>query len=206
MFPKVDYENLLFKHMEMFYMNSLRLWFRIILFLSSYTPLFILFLFRNFSKNGVNLSLDGIDSIFSLILIILVFIPNIILFLYIRSRTHTDNPRDITIKHKEEMNYIYIEYLITYIIPFLSFSYADIWEIASILLLLLVICYVYVNSNLLYVNLMLNVFGYNLFKIKDTWNEYMLISKRKRLILEDTIKTESVSESFIIDVGGEEYG
>ena len=204
-------------------MSSLRLWVKVVLFFSSYTPLFIIFLFRIFSQFSQNdialipifITFDPLNitflpitlnHIFSIIIIAIILFPNIFIVLYIKSTISANNYRTISVAHKEDMNYIYIEYLITYIIPFLSFNYINVWDVASILLLILIICYIYVNSNLLYVNIMFNFFGYNLFKIKDAkQNEYMLISRRKKLLLGCMIQIKPISDTFVVEVKGEAH-
>ena len=179
-------------------MSSLRLWVKVVLFFSSYTPLFIILLFKNFSQTGFSL------SIFSIILTIIILLPNIFILLYVKKRASADNPKNVTISYKEEMNSVYIGYLMTYVIPFLSFEYINIWDVASLLLLLSIICYIYINSNLLYINIMLNLLDYNLFKIKDVdENEYMLISRSKKLLLNHTIQITSISDSFVVETRSE---
>ena len=77
-------------------MSSLRLWVKVMLFFSSYTPLFIIFLFRIFSQFSQNdialipifITFDPLNitflpitlnHIFSIIIIAIIFFPNIFL-------------------------------------------------------------------------------------------------------------------------------
>lgn len=190
-------------------MGSLRLWVKIVLFLSSYTPLFIIFIFQILSHSFANANtitsfINNDTSYLIYFLIIIVILPNIFVLWYTRSRASIGNSKTITISYKEELNTVYIDYLITYIVPFLSFDYSNIWDVASLLLLLSIICYIYINSNLLYVNIIFNLFGYNLFKIKDAnQNEYMLISVNKKILLNNKIKIKSISDNFVIEVKDE---
>lgn len=190
-------------------MGSLRLWVKIVLFLSSYTPLFIIFIFQILSHSFANANtitsfINNDISYLIYFLIIIAILPNIFVLWYTRSRASIGNPKTITISYKEELNTVYIDYLITYIVPFLSFDYSNIWDVASLLLLLSIICYIYINSNLLYVNIIFNLFGYNLFKIKDAnQNEYMLISVNKKILLNNKIKIKSISDNFVIEVKDE---
>ena len=80
--------------------------------------------------------------------------------------------------------------------PFLSFNFTDLFDIAAIFLLLALVCFIYINSNLLYVNVMLSIFRYNLFKITDSEdNEYRLITKNKNLVRNDDLRIASISDS-----------
>lgn len=187
-------------------MSSLRLWFKMVLFFSSYTPLFLILLFRNFAQNGTNLLEDTADTKISWIIILFILFGNCLIYFYLRKREIADNPRTITVTHKEDLNHLYIEYLMAYIIPFVAFDYANAWDIASIFVLLLVVCFLFINSDLLYVNVMVNLFGYDLFKINDTnENVFLLIKGRKeKLSLNQTIKINTISENFVIEARGDD--
>ena len=187
-------------------MSSLRLWFKMVLFFSSYTPLFLILLFRNFAQNGTNLLEDTPDTKISWIIILFIIFGNCLIYFYLRKREIADNPRTITVTHKEDLNHLYIEYLMAYIIPFVAFDYANAWDIASIFVLLLVVCFLFINSDLLYVNVMVNLSGYDLFKIKDAnENVFLLIKGRKgKLSLNQKIKINPISENFVIEARGDD--
>ena len=95
----------------------------------------------------------------------------------------------VKISRIKEMNHIYIGYLMSYVIPFLAFNFTDLFDIAALILLLALVCFIYINSNLLYVNIMFNIFHYNLFQITDMdENEYRLITKNKNLDNKNKLK------------------
>lgn len=97
-----------------------------------------------------------------------------------------------------------MEYLISYIIPFLSFDFNNIFDMIALLFLLLTICIIYINSDLLYVNVVFNVFGYNLFKVNDERDdEYMTLTKKKYLKTNEILKVTNISgqnERFVLDI------
>jgi len=178
---------------------------KVILFCSSYTPLFVILLLQHYAQNGFILVPQSISTnfFFSIFLISIIVLSNVIILLCIRNRIKAKNPKKITIAEREDINYYYIAYLFSYIIPFLSFNYSNIWDLMSLIILLSIVLFIYVNTNMLYVNIMFNLFGYNLSKIQDQRaNDYILISKRKKLLKNEIINVKSISENFIMDIGG----
>jgi len=192
-------------------MAQLRTGFKILLFFSAYTPLFVLLLLKLcsqisqwFQKLPTDNSIQPVFFLFPsvmeliifLILITIIILPNIVLWAIISETRKTNNPSNVKISQIKEMNHIYIGYLMSYVIPFLSFNFKDSFDIAAIILLLSLVCFIYINSNLLYVNVMLSVFRYNLFKITDSENnEYRLITKNKNLVINDELRIASISDS-----------
>jgi len=192
-------------------MAQLRTGFKILLFFSAYTPLFVLLLLKlcsQISQWFQEISADNTiqpvfflfpsvtDLIVFLVLITIIILPNIVLWAIISDTRKTNNPSTVKISQIKEMNHIYIGYLMSYVIPFLSFNFTDIFDIAAIILLLSLVCFIYINSNLLYVNVMLSVFRYNLFKITDSENnEYRLITKNKNFVINDDLRIASISDS-----------
>lgn len=68
------------------------------------------------------------------------------------------------------------------------------------------ICIIYINSNLLYVNVFFSLFNYNLFKVLDkNGKEYYVMTKRRQMYDGEVITTapiSDVSEGFLLDVRG----
>jgi hypothetical protein len=192
-------------------MAQLRTGFKILLFFSAYTPLFVLLLLKLgsqisqwFQKLPTDNSIQPVFFLFPskmefiifLILIAIIIIPNIVLWAIISETRNTNNALPVKISQIKEMNYIYIGYLMSYVIPFLSFTFTDLFDIAAIILLLILVCFIYINSNLLYVNVMLSIFRYNLFKITDSEeNEYRIITKNKNHVRTDDLLIAPVSDS-----------
>lgn len=192
-------------------MATLRTGFKILLFFSAYTPLFVLLLLKlcsQISQWFQNIPTDSsIQPVFYFfptltelivfsVLIIIITLPNIVLRKIISETRETNNPLFVKISQIKELNHIYIGYLMSYVIPFLSFNFTDLFDITAIILLLALVCFIYINSNLLYVNVMFSIFHYNLFKITDSENnEYRLITNNKDLALNKEIRIAAISDS-----------
>jgi len=204
-------------------MAQLRTGFKILLFFSAYTPLFVLLLLKLgsqisqwFQKLPADNSVQpffyifptATESLAFIVLIGVISIPNIVLWGVLRDAKKTKNPLQIEINQIKDMNHIYIGYLMSYVIPFLSFNFVDLFDILSIILLLALVCFIYINSNLLYVNVIFSISGYSLFKIIDSEkNEFRLITENKNLLAGNIISISPVSdesENFFLEVKGGE--
>jgi hypothetical protein len=60
-----------------------------------------------------------------------------------------------------------MSYIVTYLLPFLAVKLSDVTDVASLGIVLLVIAILYVNSNMIYTNPVLNIVGYHIFEIQD---------------------------------------
>jgi hypothetical protein len=184
---------------------ALKKWVRFTLFLSAYSPLFALLVLRILLDNYKVITEWNLFSVGISLIFIVVLFSNFILYYLLRKSKKDDNYKHITIKHKENLNHVYLEYLVTYIIPFLNINYSNIKDIFLLFLLLMVVCFMYLKSNLIYVNPMINLFGYNLFKIDDPFqNEYMLLTKQNKLLLDVSIKAVSIHENIIMECDEDE--
>jgi hypothetical protein len=60
-----------------------------------------------------------------------------------------------------------MSYIVTYLLPFLAVKLNDVTDVGSLGMVLLVIAILYVNSNMIYTNPVLNIAGYHVFEIHD---------------------------------------
>lgn len=145
---------------------------RILLFLSSYAPLLVIFGVSNFFSGHWGWGLGFIT---------LAILAVIILLTYLRvvqkSGSYSINVRQVSTRSGETMSYI-----VTYLLPFLGLDFSKPNDAISMGIFFLVIGIVYVNSNLIYINPVLNILGFNLFEI-ETDNDKVgtLITRRAYL-------------------------
>jgi len=199
-------------------MSALKNKYKILLFLSSYTPLFLILFLKAISQAiEIYQKIEQINifeylasniiliSVISTI-ILLTIIPNIILVRILNDIMSTTNSKQLRVHSVQKMNHIYMEYLVSYIIPFLSFDFSNIFDVLALMLLLLTICVIYINSDLLYINIIFNIRGYNLYSVTDASNNIiMTLSKKKQLKTGVLLSVRDVSEStenFVLDIEG----
>lgn len=129
---------------------------RSILFVSSYSPLLLILAVK-----------DGFDTTPWWYLFVGAAVASVAVLAVFMLLASNVEP------HFEEMKKVKpgggeaIGYIVTYLIPFLDVKLSGDSELAALLLLLLVIGVVYVNSNLIYINPLLNVRGYRLFEVEN---------------------------------------
>lgn len=182
--------------------NYLRTVPKLILFLTSYSPLFVCIIvrqlyynrsflhFAGFNKTGILCLLQKFGlSIFLGFLLALVILGTIIFIKKLRSISKNGN--NVTVKSISNKNAESIGYIATYIIPFLFQSFDELGDIIPLLILLIVIYRIYVTSSLLLVNPVLNC-RYSLFEMeyeeKGDIKQGLMISPFRDIYESDNIK------------------
>lgn len=128
---------------------------RCMLFFSSYFPLMLIYsilLWRpNFSW-AVGILVLGIVSL-------------LVTYLYIYGRKNRGGVSQAKITGVEKRDENVVSYIASYLIPFVTFPLATPEQVASILIFVGVLLILYVNSNMIYINPMLNLVGWHVYEI-----------------------------------------
>jgi hypothetical protein len=111
--------------------------------------------------------------------VLAIVISNLIL-LVIFKESGKLNSRNITAKAVNLQNSAALNYIATYIIPFLDVDFSKIADLVSLLLLFIVMGFVYVNSNLIYTNPTLMFMGYSIFEIEVENNHKLIVIMKGR--------------------------
>jgi len=125
---------------------------RLVLFLSSYSPLFVLLVIRN--NNASHYVAVG--------LLVLAGGSFLVLAAFLWRVQHFES-HEVAVSTVEPRGTETMGYIMTYLIPFLDIDLAKTPDIISLGLLLAVLGLLYTNSNLIHVNPMLAFFGYKIF-------------------------------------------
>jgi hypothetical protein len=93
-----------------------------------------------------------------------------------------------------------MSYIVTYLLPFLAVKLNDVTDAGSLGIVLLVIAVLYVNSNMLYTNPVLNIAGYHVFEIEDADGKTTaLISKRAYIRSGSEIEVISLGDYVLLE-------
>jgi hypothetical protein len=112
-------------------------------------------------------------------------------------------PLQINVQNVENVNYEHITFLTTYIIPLLSFDISNIRYLMLLFLLLIIICAIYIRTNLFYANPTLALLGYHIYKITgyrikeqnmDSYENIIVIAKTN-ILLNDEIQLIFLSDN-----------
>lgn len=160
---------------------------RLILFLSSYAPMFFIFALRNPFQNWIaqlSFFVLGIISILVLILILKTcqsLAPEIV------------EVAEIEFKGSESMSYV-----VTYIIPFLGVDFSSAENYLSLLIMFFTLAILYMNSNLIYTNPLINILGYQIYRIQD-------IDGRNIMLLTKEPSIKAKAKLSVIQIDGNIY-
>lgn len=161
---------------------------KLILFFSSYSPLFFIFAIQNSFENiYVNWSLVGV-GIFSILSLIFV-LKNVK-----ANAGHYVKVTGVNLKDGESMSYI-----VTYLVPFLDLDFSNITTTSSLIILFIILAILYINSNLIYTNPILNLLTYHIYEVQiDDSKTIMLITKKEQIMNNDRIEVKQLDNNIYI--------
>jgi len=138
---------------------------KIILFFSSYAPLFAIL--------GIRIA-PSIESyaLWGLSLLSILFAA-----LFFTWMTNNISVHQIQVRELSSQSEV-LGFIVTYVIPFVTFNINTWQDWASLLLLLIVIAILYVNSSLVYVNPVLAILGWHTYSITVETQQRILITRQ----------------------------
>lgn len=151
------------------------------LFLSSYIPLFIIFTIKYYNYSWL------------LGIVIFIILSSIFVLYFSIKRAEHMSGDYYNLKTVENKSNQFLEYILAYIIPLLGFNLTSISDIISLVLLFILIAILYIRSDLIYMNPVLSIIGYNLYKVNAGKSDIMVISTKK-LLNNQSIKIYFISE------------
>lgn len=154
---------------------KLRNFAKVILFITAYLPLSIIMLIKYYRAGTIVMLTTGFLLLLSFICCFIV--------IQILEETEKTEGKIYEVVTIEDQSQLSLNYLFTYIIPFITMTLDDISNLITIGIFIFITMVIYVNSNLLYMNPFLNICGYSILKVS-LKNEcgvysYMLITKNK---------------------------
>lgn len=151
---------------------------KIIMFLVSYAPLFVVLMLLQWPNTTIIYFLIGFTVL-----------PTAIA-LWALSSLEKLNGRPLKIMKSENRNYLLLEYIVTYIFPFVI-PLDTLGQKTAFTLLFIFIGFLYYKSNMFHINPTLALLGYSLSEVEtDTGENYSIISKKdisgkKQIFIED---------------------
>lgn len=166
---------------------------RTMLFLSSYFPLALIFFFLFVEQQPVWAIVTLAIGVLGLVTMLLYFFSFAQQFAPIQEKISGVRGRDA-----EPMSYI-----ASYLIPFVALPFSGWQQGTALLILMVVLGIVYVNSNMIHINPMLNLLGYHLYEIsvEDSKGTYSLITRR-HIERGETLHLIDIGEGIFLEKGG----
>ncbi len=127
---------------------------RILLFLSSYAPLAAIFALLFFTRQPIVAIVSTCVAVLGVV--------GILLYLAVARRLH-GVPTMIAERHSRDEEAM--SYIVTYIIPFLAVAFSEWQQAVALVVFLVILGFLYVNSNMIHINPTLNFLGYRLYEV-----------------------------------------
>jgi len=148
----------------------------VLLFFSSYSPLFIILAVRNLGH-----SVTGSEILLGISIISLLGLA-----MFLRAANQLA-PHNVTVTRVVSRDAEAMAYIVTYLIPFLGISLSDPTDAVSLGIMFGLIAVLYVRTDLIYINPILSLLGYRLFEVETEGGKTSaLVCKR------DYVKTGSL--------------
>lgn len=95
-----------------------------------------------------------------------------------------------------------MSYLFTYLLPFLDLDLTDGHYLASVIVFFLIIAVIYVRSNMIYINPVLTMAGYQIFRVEtDYGNEVALITRRSHVPGNASVEAVRLGDHVLFEKG-----
>ena len=143
-----------------------------ILFLSSYSPLFVVFaLLDTFGAGPPSLACIAIAAIGVALALCVLPIIN-----------HQVQPSELQVETTQIRDGDALAYIATYLIPFAAIGATTIRERSAVALFFILLGIVYIRSELFYVNPLLALVGYRLFQVATPQGASVVLITRRRFV------------------------
>jgi hypothetical protein len=164
----------------------MRRWVRVCIFLSSYSPLFGILLLRIaalLSSARMERTTYALFTSWPYVCLwttsCLAIFPGIVVRLLLH-RARSYSGKTICVEGGQSRASDVLSYVIGYVIPFLDLDTGSIWDMSAVGLLLLTMCVVYVNSDLIYINPFLSLLGYSTYRVQTQDDVAVMVLTKKR--------------------------
>lgn len=142
----------------------------ILLFISSYSPLFAMLIIKDYNFSFYRFE----NKIISVVTIILILLSNAILFISLRSSKEAQT--EVRVINSDPKSNEFISYTIPYLLAFYGADWSSINNLLSLLLFLSVIFVLSLRSGIIFINPLLSIIGYSLFQVT-----YSYLNQEKKL-------------------------
>jgi hypothetical protein len=168
-------------------MPSLRT--EIILFMSSFSPLLVVFaLLGTFMQGWINYA----------VLVGLALISNIGLAMFFKYAQRRE-PDEVTVKNVSKRDGDAIGYFAAYILPFAALAVSNWQQRLAVIMVLVVIGCLYVRAHLFYINPILALVGFQLFDVEIDDRTIIVISKKRFVSSGSSLKVLSLNDYIFLE-------
>jgi hypothetical protein len=162
---------------------------RLLLFVSSYFPLAAIFFVLFFNKHTV--AAISVLSVGTLGLI------GLAIYLRVINRF---GPISVRVKDVQRRDAESMSYIVSYVIPFLAVPFNGLEQGIALSIFFVVLAILYVNSNMIHINPMLNLGRYHIYEVTlEDETVHALISSKRRITRGQTLSAIKVGEDILLE-------
>ena len=188
---------------------------KFMLFVSSYSPLFLITAFISlsdhiiikFSKpylSFINFNLLDISILLSIFFLILSLVSIAWTLHFIKIHKNVGTEPSPKIENIQKKDTDIMAYIATYLIPFMNLDFNNILLTISFLFFIVLVGYIYIFSNLFYINPIFNIMGYHIYEIEIKNGKYtnskILISYRKDDIIGNVLNVITIDNDIYLEL------
>jgi hypothetical protein len=187
----------------------MRSWVKAVLFLSSFSPLFFILFVQNINFDRlVQLGwIDGMIALYELdqffainswvaaVFLALFVAPNGLLFALIY-KAKRSTPITRTVSATSTRNNDVLNYIATYLVPFLSFKADKISDLVAFAILIIILTIIYIQANMFFINPILILSGYRIAQINDN----IIVITKSDLQTNSSLKLYLIEENVYVGV------
>ena len=170
--------------------TPVRPFFRLLLFVSSYFPAFLI-LFILLMRTAAPMAFTALG-------IGLVGLAALGLVLWYLSR---QNPRELEVCTCRRQDTEAMTYIVSYVVPFLSGLLQGRESAIAFTVFFLVLGVLYANSNLIHINPMLNLFGYQIYEAALKGGEAVVLISRQQVKAGSKVQVASAGSEIFLRTG-----
>ncbi|HEX3880494.1 MAG TPA: hypothetical protein VHW24_26110 [Bryobacteraceae bacterium] len=108
-------------------------------------------------------------------------------------------PIQLTITRARRMDMEAMSYMVTYVIPFMAVPSDSSEKQAALLLFFVVLAVLYINSNMIHINPMLNVFRYHLYEVTTADGSDQILITRTRVRTGARLQVARLDDDLLIE-------
>lgn len=183
----------------------------IAIFISGYTPLFLIMIIKDFVRvdwrvyqltsnilgfSQIDYPVDIVFNNTNVVLGLLIVATISLLMLWYVLKNITSNPFDITITKAKSRSSEVVNYTIPYMISFVAFDLSKGQDLLSLIIFMGILCLLSIRSQSIFINPILAALGYGLYDCAYTENgkekECVMLSP-KDLTVEDVVKYKKLN-------------
>jgi hypothetical protein len=91
-------------------------------------------------------------------------------------------PTEISVREHTARDGDSMSYIVTYLVPFLDIKFDDFANVIGLLIIFVVLGVLYVNSNMIYTNPVLNIVGFHIFDVRTSEDRPIVLITRQSFL------------------------